>query len=219
MGYSIGLIAIKGNHLDKTDRLFSTFDYIDNGESKTYTTWDEAGKFLDDNYFDYANRDIALRGIWVDNGWTIIYDPEMVDLLESEKIETISKTINADIWTILIQTTSGSFSFSKFAPSRQRHFLVVDGQIAENEGTPLPEEKGLNMNEKIFGDDLESLAKTLGFKIQPETTGDYIVKYLSYNDQMKAQLAQFKPTTKEKPALSKPTEDKSTNDKPWWKVW
>jgi hypothetical protein len=209
MGYSIGLIAIKGNHLDKTDKLFSTFDYIDNGESKTYTTWDEAGKFLDDNYFEYTNRDIALRGIWVDNGWTIIYDPEMVDLLESEKIETISKTINADIWTILIQTTSGSFSFSKFAPSRQRHFLVVDGQITENEGTPLPEENGLNINEKIFGNDLESLAKTLGFKIQPDTTGDYIVKYLSYNDQMKEELAQFKQTAK----------TKTTENKPWWKVW
>ena len=133
----------------------------------------------------------------------------MVDLLESEKIKTISKTINADIWTILIQTTSGSFSFSKFAPNRQRHSLVVDGQIAENERTPLPEEKGLNINEKIFGDDLEYLAKTLGFQIQPETTGDYIVKYLSYNDQMKEQLAQFKQTTNAK----------TTENKPWWKVW
>jgi hypothetical protein len=60
MGYSSGVIAIKGNHLDKADRLFSTFDYIDNGESKNYSTWSEAGKYLDDNYFDYANRDIAL---------------------------------------------------------------------------------------------------------------------------------------------------------------
>jgi hypothetical protein len=34
MGNSIGVIAIKGNHLDKADRLFNTFDYIDNGESK-----------------------------------------------------------------------------------------------------------------------------------------------------------------------------------------
>jgi hypothetical protein len=176
---------------------------------KNYSTWSKAGKFLDENYFDYANRDIALRGIWVDNGWTIIYDPEMVDLLESEKIEMISETINTDIWTILIQTTSGSFSFSKFAPNRQRHFFVVDGQIAENEGAPLPEEKGLNINEKMFGDDLESLAKTLGFKIQPDTTGDYIVKYLSYNDQMKERLAQFKQTTKAK----------TTENKPWWKVW
>ncbi len=209
MGYSIGVIAIKGNHLDKADRLFSTFDYIDNGESQNYSTWSEATKFLDDNYFDYASRDIALRGIWVDDGWTIIHDPEMVDLLESEKIEMISKTINADIWTILLQTTSGSFSFSKFAPNRQRHFFVVDGQIAENEGTPLPEEMGLNINEKMFDDDLESLARTLGFKIKPDKTGDYVVKYLSYNDQMKEQLAQFKQTTKAK----------TTESKPWWKVW
>lgn len=200
---------MKGNHLDKTDRIFSTFDYIDNGENKNYSTWSDATTFLDDNYLEYANRDIALRGIWADSGWTIIYDPEMVDMLESEKIETLSKAINADIWTILIQTTSGSFSFSKFAPNRQRHFLVVDGQIAESEGTPLPEEMGLNINEKIFGDNLESLAKTLGFKIQPDTTGDYIVKYLSYNDQMKEQLAQFKQTTKAKTA----------ENKPWWKVW
>ena len=117
MGYSIGVIAIRGNNLDKADKLFSTFDYIDNNESKTYSTWAEAREFLDGNYFEYANKDIALRGIWEDNGWTIIYDPEMVDLLESEKLESISKITTADIWTILIQTTSGSFSFSKFAPT------------------------------------------------------------------------------------------------------
>lgn len=208
MGYSIGVIAIKGNHLDKTDKLFSTFDYIDNNESKSYSTWTEAQNFLDSNYFEYTHKDIALRGIWEDNGWTIIYDPEMVDLLESEKLESISKITSADIWTILIQTTSGSFSFSKFAPARVRHFFVGDGQIAENEGTPLPEEKGLNINENIFVDDLESLTKTLGFKIHPDKTGNYIVKHLHYNNQMKEQLAKFKQQTK----------IKSVGDKPWWKV-
>jgi hypothetical protein len=175
MGYSIGVIAIKGNHLDKTDKLFSTFDYIDNSEGKSYSTWAEAQNFLNDNYFEYANKDMALRGIWEDNGWTIVYDPEMVDLLESEKLESISEITSADIWTILIQTTSGSFSFSKFAPTRVRHFFVADGQIAENEGTPLPEEIGLNISASIFVDDLESLVKTLGFKIHPHTTGNYMV--------------------------------------------
>lgn len=43
MGYSIGVIAIRGNHLDKEDKLFSTFDYIDNNESKNYSTWTETG--------------------------------------------------------------------------------------------------------------------------------------------------------------------------------
>lgn len=209
MGYSIGVIAIRGNHLDKADKLFSTLDYIDNNESKTYSTWAEAREFLDGNYFEYANKDIALRGIWEDNGWTIIYDPEMVDLLESEKLESISKITTADIWTILIQTTSGSFSFSKFAPSRMRHFFAVDGQIAESEGTPLPEEKGLNINENIFADDLEALAKTIGFKIQPDTKGNYIVKHLHYSNQMREELAQFKQQPKTKP----------TENKPWWKVW
>jgi len=209
MGYSIGVIAIKGNHLDKADRLFSTFDYIDSGENKTYTTWTEAATFLDDNYFEYANREIALRGIWEDNGWTIIYDPEMVDMLEEEKIEMLSKTNSSDVWTILIQTTSGSFSFSKFSPKKVRHFFVSDGQITEDKGTPLPEERGLSINENIFVDDLESLTKTLGFKILPDTSRDFVVKYLSYNDQMKANLSQFKQRTKSQP----------TENKPWWKVW
>jgi hypothetical protein len=79
-----------------------------------------------------------------------------------------------------------------------RHFFVADGQIVENEGTPLLEEKGLNVNQKIFSDDLESLAKTLGFKIQPDK-GNFVVKYLSYNEQMKANLAHFKQGTKLQP--------------------
>jgi hypothetical protein len=209
MGYSIGVMAIKGDHLQKADRLFGMFDYVDTEEDKNYSTWTEAVNFLDDNYFEYANRDIALRGIWIDSGWTIIYDPEMVDLLENEKIEVLSKTINADIWTMLIQTTSGSFSFSKFAPNRVRHFFASNGQVADDEGTPLPEERGLNIDEKIFSDDLELLAKTLGFKIQPTTLGTYTIKHLNYNDQMKERLAQFKQETKAG----------STEIKPWWKVW
>lgn len=203
------IIAIKGNYSDKANELFSAFDYVDNGKSKTYFTWTEAENFLGDNYFEYTSQDVALRGIWTDNGWTIIYDPEMVDMLEDEKIETLSKTIKADIWTILIPTTSGSFSFSKFAPGKLRHFFVIDGQIAANQGTPLPEEKELNISEEISGSDLESLAATLGFKIPPEPVGNYIVKYLSYNDAMKERLARFKQETKVKPG----------ENKPWWKIW
>ncbi len=216
MGYSIGLIAIKGNHSDKIDKLFNAFDYAEGGDTKQYSTWAEAVKFLNDNYFEYANREISLRGLWIDNGWTIIHDPEMVDPLEQKKIEALSKSLNADIWTFLIQTTSGSFSFSKFSPDRVRHFFAGAGQVAENEGMPLPEEQGLNINEKIFTNDLESLTRKLGFKIQPDTHGEYIVKYLAFNEQMKAQMLPFKQEVKpQQPAPKAPP----TNEKPWWKIW
>ena len=174
-----------------------------------YTTAAEMGKVLQDNYFEYANRSIALRAIWVDNGWTIICDPELVDPTEDQKIEILSQSLGADIWTTIIQTTSGTYSFSKFSPNKVRHVLAVDGEVLENEGTPLPEETGLNINERISDDDLEALAKAVGFKIVPDSSGTFVIKYLPYGEQMKAQLQAFKDA-------SKPG---TTESRPWWKFW
>jgi len=211
MSTSINIIALKGNHLDKATSVFETFNYVDNNNDKQFDSWDQAAGYLYDNYFEFANKEISIRGIWFDNGWTVICDPEMVDSLDDKMMETLSKKFNSDLFTFFIQSTSGSYGFFKYAPDLRRHFFASDGQITDDQGSPLPEESGLNINEKVFVDDIIRLAGKLGVDMNPEKTKTtFIVKELAYNETMKQQLAQFS---------QKPKTTNSDTQKPWWKIW
>jgi hypothetical protein len=205
------IIAIKGNHLNKATSIFETFNYVDNKNDKQFDSWDKTARYLFDNYFELANKKLSIRGIWFDNGWTIICDPEMVDSLDDKIMETLSQNFKSDVFSFLIQTTSGSFGFAKYAPNKQRHFFSTDGQVTDNEGPALVEESGLNFNEKIFIDDIAELAGKLGVDMDPEKTKTtFIVKELGYNEVMKEKLAQYS---------QKPKTTNSDTKKPWWKVW
>lgn len=211
MSTSINIIALKGNHLDKAASLFETFNYIDNNNDIRFDSWDKAANYLFDNYFEFANKQVSLRGIWFDNGWTIICDPEMVDALEEDIMIILSKKFNSDLFSFLIQSTSGSYGFTKYSPDKQRHFFSSNGQMTEDEGIHLPEESGLNFNENVFEDDIIQLAGKLGINMNPEkikTT--FIIKKLEYNDIMKQQHAKF---------AQKPKTTDSDTPKPWWKIW
>jgi len=209
MGFSMGVIAIKGNHLDKADMVFGAFGYADISASKVYNTWAEAALYLSNNYFDYTTRDVALRGIWTDNGWTLICDPEMVDLWQDDNITTLAAKLGTEIWTLAIQTTSASYAFSKFNPQKMRCFFVTDGEVTGNEGTPLPEETGLKTGAQLWADDIIAIGKKLGFNLEPHATGLYTIKHLPYGDEMRAKLAAFESGSKQEP----------TEKRPWWKIW
>ena len=136
------IIAIKGNHFDRVANIFECFRYNDLDKDKAFDNADKFNDFLFDNYFEFANREIALRGIWFDNGWTIISDPEMVDTVDEEALLKLSNTLESDVLTFIIQTTSSSFSFAKFNKTMERHFFSTDGEISDNIGSPLKEEQG-----------------------------------------------------------------------------
>ena len=211
MSTSINIIALKGNHLDKATSVFETFNYVDNNNDKQFDSWDKAASYLYDNYTDFADKEISIRGIWFDNGWTVICDPEMVDSLNDTIMQTLSKKFNSDLFSFLIQSTSDSYSFTKYAPDKQRHFFSSDGQNTDNEGAQLSEESGLNINEKIFEVDIIKLAAKLGIDMNPEKKKtSFTVKELAYNETMKQQLAQFS---------QKPKQTNSDTQKPWWKIW
>jgi hypothetical protein len=205
------IIAIKGNHLDKATSVFETFNYVDKENDKQFDSWDKAASYLFDNYFEFANKEISIRGIWFNNGWTVICDPEMVDSIDDKIMEALSQKFNSDVFSFLIQTTSGTFGFAKYSPAKQRHFFSSDGQVTDDQGTPLVEESGLNFNNNIFVDDITKLAGKLGVDMNPEKTkANFIVKELGYNETMKQQLAQFS---------QKPKTTNSDTQKPWWKIW
>ena len=84
MTYNI--IAIRGNHLDEISSVFECFKYTDLAKDETFDNSIDYNNYLFDNYLEFANREIALRGIWFENDWTIISDPEMTDLFKEEAL-------------------------------------------------------------------------------------------------------------------------------------
>ncbi|MFT3822865.1 MAG: hypothetical protein QM731_03050 [Chitinophagaceae bacterium] len=203
-------IAIRGNHPGKAIEIFGTFNYSDTNGDKQFNNWQAFNDYLSDNYFEFAGKEIAIRGIWSGNGWTIISDPEMTDAIEEEALLELSNKLNTDVITFIIQTTSNSFGFTVYSNDNiKRHFFSSDGEITDNLNTPLPEENGLNISGSIFADDIVALANNLGIDLEGKGNSIYIVKELAYNDEMKTTPEQF---TQQQP----PPADKK---KPWWKIW
>jgi hypothetical protein len=205
-----GIIAIKGNHLDKSNEIFKQFRYIDLNNDKQFVSGDKALNYLFDNYFEYSKKDIALRGVTLYNNWTIVCDPEMVDLADEEKLLQLSKILSTDIFTFLIETVSGTFEFVKYNDSIKRQFCVSDTQIMVDEGEPLKEEIRLNINESIFIDDILKLAENIGIDIELKKCENITVKELGFDEELKKVLSQNKSTT---------SVDKNLDQKPWWKIW
>ena len=202
-------IAIKGNFFDKANEIFEIFKYVDTNQDKQFNDWQEFNDYLFDNYFELANKETAIRGIWSDNGWTIINDPEMVDTADDEALIRLSRVLDTDIITFLIQTTSNSFGFTVYNDTIKRQFFVSDGEVTDNSDFPLEQENSLNINENIFSDDILKLAGKFGIDLEGKNKLTYTVKQLAYNDEMKKELEQFKQQKQE-------TIDDS---KPWWKFW
>ncbi|HTJ48745.1 MAG TPA: hypothetical protein VL443_04760 [Cyclobacteriaceae bacterium] len=202
-------IAIKGNFFDRSDEIFNIFKYVDTKQDKQFDDWQTFNDYLFDNYFDFANRELAIRGMWTNNGWTIINDPEMVDTVEEEALLQLSRTLNTDIVTFMIQTTSNSFGFTIYNDTIKRHFFVSDGEVTDNLFAPIEQEKDLNINEDIFSDDILKLASKLGVDLEGKNRLTYTVKQLAYNEEMKNELEQFRQQQGQT----------TISEKPWWKFW
>lgn len=220
MGLSNSLIAIRGNHLENTTKIFGAFGYVDRYNDKQYDKWELTADYLFKNYFDLSSKSIVVRGVWIHNGWTIICDPEMVDTIEDEKICQLSKDLETPILTFMVQSNSGSFWFAKYNKVKQRHLFVVGGLVAENIGEPLPEEEGLNINENIFIDDIIRLANNLGIDFEVSNTQTtFTIKELGYSEQLQDELDQvIEPLKLNKKEVSNSQNDKvKKKKKPWWK--
>lgn len=202
-------IAIKGNNFEKADEIFSVFQYVDTKQDKQWNDWQIFNDYLFENYFEFANNEVAIRGIWTDNGWTIIHDPEMVDTVNEMALLHLSELLNTEVITFISQTTSNSFGFTVYNHTIKRQFFVSDGEITGNLYNPLEQEMGLNMNEKIFSDDILQLAKNLGIDLYGKNNQTYNVKHLAYSDELKTELEQLKQQ-------QSPTH---THKRPWWKIW
>lgn len=201
-------IAIKGNFLDKANEIFNDFQYGDAFKEQQFDEWQAFNDYLFDNYFDFANKGIAIRGIWCNNDWTIINDPEMVDLFEEEVLMQLSEKFNTEIITFVIQESLGLFGFTMYNKDIKRAFFVSEGKVENNLYEPLEQEKNLNINEKTFVDDILKLADKLGVDLEGKNKNKYVVKQLAYEVGLKNGGEEIKQQN-----------HLVENKKSWWKFW
>ncbi len=101
MEYSNCIIAIQGNHLHKTKQLFECFKYVDLYDEKQFKQWEEAKTYLTNNFETHEDNGQVIRGLWFENGRTIICDPEMSDTINDEPFELLSEKLNAPVLIFL----------------------------------------------------------------------------------------------------------------------
>lgn len=178
---SIAVAAIKGNHFNRISDFVSTFERVDLGHDKTFSSFAEAADYLEKNHFDFSEDGIDIMGFWMKNDFTIVLDPQMVTPMMPEEMEALSKFLNTDVYVLMAQTTSASYSFAKYSEGKTvRSFYRTDGDVSENIGAPLPEEQGLNINSKMFIDDVFAIGKRLGIDMDLGSSNGYVVKELRW---------------------------------------
>jgi len=176
------VMAIKGNHLDKLAGIFEVFGYADLERDKNFGNPEEALDYLFGKYAEFTEGDIFIRGVAYHGDWTLICDPEMIDLMEEDLIAELSGKHGLEILVFLIQSASGTFEFAKYKDGKtQRFFSVAEGDISIKKGKSLKEEEGLSINGDIAAEDMLQLAKRYGIDLFFNEVGDMVVKEYGYN--------------------------------------
>ncbi len=176
---SFGIIALKGNHLSNIDNVFSIFNYKDLNNDKVFNSIETLEKFLYEEFVEASFRDIQLKGVFLLDGWTLILDPELIDVFDSESLASVSERLKAKVFTFVAQSNSDTFAFAAYDNLLIRKFYSSEGIVEEEFGASILEEEGLNINEKIFTDDILNLMKRLGINLDSETGSNFKVKELA----------------------------------------
>jgi hypothetical protein len=207
MSLTTGIIGIKGNHLERLPLIFSAFKLNDTQEDKVLKSWKDVVKVVNEEYSNQSELTFK-RVVWFDNDWTIIEDFSFMLCTDNDALSQISKQLSTQVFTMYTQGTGGSYGFSYFDKEKLRGFLCSDGEIMENFGESLAIEKGFNVSENVFYDDIIGLGKQLGIDIEKaENLDRFIVKKLESSEELIKELENFNAS-----AINK-------TSKPWWKFW
>lgn len=210
MSLTTGLIAIKGDYTRQLSEVFAFFELVDKGKDQILTSWDQASEIMNDEFTnpqDHTQRRIA----WYDNGWTIIEDLSFILCGDAESLVAISAHFSTPVFSLLTQGTSGVYGFSYVNGQDLRSFLIDDGKVTEDIGTPLAAEANFNINETAFYDDVHGVASQLGISWDnAERINRFIVKQLDNSEELNREIESISRNN-DTPAHKA--------SKPWWKFW
>jgi hypothetical protein len=208
MSLHIGLLMIEGNHLPHLGEMLEGFSYHDTGNDREVVQWDEATNYLS-NWM--LTRSRVLKVACFHQGWTVIFDPEMVMASDADACQALSTTAQACVFGMICEGTSNTYAFNLFDGKKVRGYFSVDGEVFEDFGSPLPEESGLNSDRAYFEDDILAIMQRIGVnydEIINEST-HFVVKELDEGDESPTEL----------PPQGVDTEDQIKPKKLWWQFW
>ena len=210
MGWTMGLLAIKGQHLNNLSTVFSSLRLVDTGQDVALNSWTTADEIMSKEYLNPVDEYIERRIVWYRNGWTIVEDLSLVHCTNEEALENISRQLNVPVFAALEQSTSGSYAFWYFDKQKIRSFFYSDGDVSDNYGKPLPQEAGFNINDPASYD-VQIVAKAFGIDWEDAKHHDhFIVKTLEPDAGYRSELE----------AIAQQQEDtQQSAKKPWWKFW
>jgi len=169
MSMHISVVSIKGDHLDKLADVFRKCEYLIE-DSFSVATGDAASRELD----WHPDPNHVAKVAYVADDWTFIVDPELVLMSDDVWLE-YSRKWDTRVIGWVCEGASGSYGLTVFdSGSKRREVCKCDGEVAVNEGKPLPEESGIDWSE-AWEDDVLEIAKRFGAEYDFLADREYLV--------------------------------------------
>lgn len=192
MSISYSILAIKGDYFSQSKMIFKYLGLEETGREYSFSNWLEMVDSLSQP---------NLRGLWEENGWTIIVDSELVDGLKEGAISRMANEYETNVVSLLVDDVSQAYRIAMYQRDKQRIFDCIAGVVEMDSGTPLPEEKGLNISELIDLEDVFAFAERLGISIESQGE-EFLIKEVRNIG-----------------STSPPPSPKEKARKPWWRFF
>ena len=139
--------------------IFQRCDCRLTGPPTVYNNVDDAWRDLSDEPKD---RTKVKKLAYFDDGWTFIVDDEIVMLVQDEVWSYVSEHWQTRVFGWICEGASGTYAIAVFDNGKKiRNAFYVDGELHEDNGSPLPEESGVDSSSP-YEDDILRIADRMG---------------------------------------------------------
>ena len=201
-----GIVAINGNQLSRIEEILQKFEFRNYSKLDSFDKYYEMEEYLYSNYFKKSSENKGIKGFWVDENWTYLYDPELVDPTDTKALIQTSEMLDSEIHCLISEPKSGSFVYSKYYKIRTREVFYSSNKLVDNVGTKLDKEVTVNISESLNEEKLINFSKELGLDI------------LGTENKGQFQIGEFDLILQE-PTKSKIKSYPKDKSNKWWKFW
>ena len=214
-------ILIRGDHASRFPELFKMFEgYFPTGRVFTANNREKAYSFT-----GYEDRDkdgtweIVQKTVFVLGPWTVIDDPELILFDDLEGLQKVSTFIGGPVVAFQCLPRSSKFGFRYVTSNQNRSIVHWSGKITENEGNPIAEERGLNLDQM---NQTECTKLLMGLLIDYEFVNhvkEFKVYELDESGVMEEDEASEETSTTQKKTNTEEMYKSPEVKDPWWKFW
>ena len=156
MSYNFNFIAIEGDHRDSVVEWCQSAGYVVETDSNTEKAIRISSQFI--------------------NGRTVIHDGSVFD---EQFLADLSETTGSRIFQLSCGGTAESYCFECHNDGQLiRAFVITEGELVENSGTPLAEEDGLVFDNTTSEGEMLTLGSRFGFDSnQDNLPSDYFLTF------------------------------------------